>query len=904
MATGSRGSSRQLYDANGDVDAFSKEELARRPEVRLINTYAVLRTYFLMALRGTGALLFLWATAVLLGGFVSSLKKKDFWYISFIAFVQAAGTLNLLLDYQLKHLITWLLSAVAWLRSAWTELQHYFLSSSRVKHNCVDKLLHQTSNLRALIVIVVLYPLVVFCLYVPVICAGLSYWRLRQPDYASGTTDASQANLKPGMDLFYYICIAQGLMFMLFMLLLETLGSGVLVLIVSQQVGLSREVVLKYFFATKLKYFDNLASSDENWNLITYGAGLLDSEMPEDNVTGARVLATLIERGMPVSRQLLRSPTHRIQKLIGALAWRSAGEAEMRWLAARIVEHVAHGLSLSQFPGALECISSLLDTSCYNKKDGNQESVNFVAQLRLDRQQDEQKGNHLEIIMRKMIIKYLMKIDRAFKNGDTEDREKVGIKSVEGTNEDLILQGLRILENVALNEQNGKVICRTDALLSKIVAPVSSEGLIQDTKTNTAWTKVTDGSLKLVSQLMRSPGDTGKEMRRRVSDNSLAVENLEEVLALELSSSDIIGIQVRAIEILQQLCSGESTTISWARERRENLSTKVLHIFLTDKWMDDYISMTAANPDEDIASQPDKSKKSKKSLQAGQVLVQNKKKAAQDTVNQLKEKAGEALATLYTGNQIDSDYIRGFKTCGGVVRYLTEMLVSEKSTIRCRYSAAVILKHLCTHCTTLGHDHQYLKETTLKKVLGVVLQPQETRTIKISHGLFGEIKRGDDHDQDLPSIQRHKQQLEQRTLQVALLSLCTSMIHGKWIKASYLASVVAQLVPPKDLAEKLKKMVEESRYTTVSCLATVKLTCEIVMVLIPHDHLDIKMKKEIVDSLCQASETMAGIESCMLFAGADRDCYGLPVKPFCSHLVKKAQELLREKEQEMGLPIV
>jgi hypothetical protein len=36
MAAGAHGSSRQLQD---DVDAFSKEELARRPEVRLINRY-------------------------------------------------------------------------------------------------------------------------------------------------------------------------------------------------------------------------------------------------------------------------------------------------------------------------------------------------------------------------------------------------------------------------------------------------------------------------------------------------------------------------------------------------------------------------------------------------------------------------------------------------------------------------------------------------------------------------------------------------------------------------------------------------------------------------------------------------------------------------------------------------
>jgi hypothetical protein len=83
----------KVHDDGEDysVDAFSKKELAQRPEVRFINRYAVLLTYVLMGLRGMGGLELLWASVVLLGGFVSALNKKDFWYITFIALVQAAG---------------------------------------------------------------------------------------------------------------------------------------------------------------------------------------------------------------------------------------------------------------------------------------------------------------------------------------------------------------------------------------------------------------------------------------------------------------------------------------------------------------------------------------------------------------------------------------------------------------------------------------------------------------------------------------------------------------------------------------------------------------------------------------------------------------------------------------------
>lgn len=91
MAAGAHESPPFVGDVEDDAYAFSKEELARLPEVRFINRYAVLRAYILMALKGMGALVLQWATVKLLGGFVSSLKKKDFWCITLIAFVQAAG---------------------------------------------------------------------------------------------------------------------------------------------------------------------------------------------------------------------------------------------------------------------------------------------------------------------------------------------------------------------------------------------------------------------------------------------------------------------------------------------------------------------------------------------------------------------------------------------------------------------------------------------------------------------------------------------------------------------------------------------------------------------------------------------------------------------------------------------
>ena len=80
----------QGQGSQDELDAFS-EELRRRPDVRIINKYAVVAAYVRITLKSIGALLLLWATVVLLGGFVSDLSRIDFWYLTIIGFIQAAG---------------------------------------------------------------------------------------------------------------------------------------------------------------------------------------------------------------------------------------------------------------------------------------------------------------------------------------------------------------------------------------------------------------------------------------------------------------------------------------------------------------------------------------------------------------------------------------------------------------------------------------------------------------------------------------------------------------------------------------------------------------------------------------------------------------------------------------------
>ena len=96
----------------------------------------------------------------------------------------------------------------------------------------------------------------------------------------------------------------------------------------------------------------------------------------------------------------------------------------------------------------------------------------------------------------------------------------------------------------------------------------------------------------------------------------------------------------------------------------------------------------------------------------------------------------------------------------------------------------------------------------LRELLHIKAEAPATSTSKLIQWWQQTISQGG-HDERL-RVQGHKQQHEERRLQVALLLLCAA-IRGRWITTPEFATVVAQLATPKVLAEKLKELVDENR---------------------------------------------------------------------------------------------
>ncbi|XBI60092.1 hypothetical protein VPH35_041053 [Triticum aestivum] len=629
--------------------------------------------------------------------------------------------------------------------------------------------------------IVIFFPVVFFALAGPVLCVVLSAIRLVMQDYGITAGVASKANMKQGLNLYYSVSLTHGAVCLC--LLSEMFADEGFIEIISQQHGFSPEVLGAYLLKTKQMCLNN-PTSMVSWNLITYGVDLLDSNLPDDYATGGRVLTMLIDQDIPVpiTCLLIRSPRQRIQKLIGTLAWRNPVDREMRWLAARIVEHLAGDLSLAQFPGALECISSLFETSCHKIVDQEALHLPFVIGRRNPRKR-------ISLLQKTVIYTLKTLAQVAYSNMFPgpgfiyfywdqllRDSAPMNVGTLEldskqrESGEDLVLPGLRILENLAQDRHNCTMIYNTKDLLWKIVAPVRSNKFVEDIKSSTAWTKVVDGSLKVVSRLMNSSGSTCVEMRRLITYDTNVVKNLKAVLDMDMKSNiGIIQLKMRAIEVLTQLALHHPASTS-PTVIREHLVVRALHYFLQD-WMGNYLKdekmriehqstnqqntlpvpsmgslmdnhvLTASVVSRLIMFVGAAAARAMRAREAGETRAAEARlsvmraaqerlmKEAQESTSRLKEKAGEALAMLSN----DSEAVKSFtvEVCTeDDVHGLTDLLDSSIKTIKCeigetepveieiniccRISATVILKHLRNRDMKL----------TLEKVLAELLPIQ------------------------------------------------------------------------------------------------------------------------------------------------------------------------------------
>ncbi|CAL4985320.1 unnamed protein product [Urochloa decumbens] len=463
--------------------------------------------------------------------------NKDFWCVRVICMIQAARIFNDFAEEQFANFVVQVMYQVYLKGAALTTATNYGASVRHGKNSILYFFARVISVLLVLTVIlpctvIVGMPLLVAGLIYdlgPLACIGVSCWRIVKHDYIKNTE--SNANLVLALYLFYSLVLCQGVFYCIWKLSGTDCIKNWQVAPLRQQYKFTENgkdwgsaSIAAYFSDTKRKCWKDPGSIDGR-TMIHYAIDLLGTESWQENLFGARMLDAFIRQGEDL-RSLLLPSRPKIQKLIDMLSWRR-GPPEIREVAARIVAAVAGDIHLAQFPGAICCISSLL-----------QDETTLIHQHKS--KHPHCKGPNQN---QNRTVKAYMNILNLFEERLAKLRQQIGrlpeqkepdgsADNDNGCTAEMILQGLTILEKLASNHHNCSYICNARGLLPKITAPLYSDTLIQDMDISGTWLDLLNRSFKVLHCLICSPGWTGRSLRYEISRNNQAMDNLEMILHL------------------------------------------------------------------------------------------------------------------------------------------------------------------------------------------------------------------------------------------------------------------------------------------------------------------------------------------------------------------------------------
>ncbi|KAL8153664.1 hypothetical protein V2J09_011424 [Rumex salicifolius] len=489
------------------------------------------------AATGLGTLGFIWATVVLLGGFAITLEKTDFWFITVILLTEATriygrshelewqhqATRSPLSDARrsssrfLVYVVDTICKPITTVGSSRREIngggktqpKKRFSSSSRQwEPSEVPLLSKNVSRLLNWMQIIA-----------GIACVVLSLMKLIRHDY--GDVDASEKrNRNAALIIFYSLALAEASLFLLekayweykvnYCKLLEAVSSECEL---REAQGIAS--VRRFFYDAYSKCLDGSVFDGLKMDMVSFAMELLvsDSNSFEEQLIGARILC-IFAKSVRFSEDTLEKiglAFSVIERLVAILNWKDPMQEEIRNSAATILTKLAgkkqNSLRVAGIPGAMESISSLLHTE--------------------NRQNLSQK---------------------------TEEAAEKSIEYEFWSFNDLALQ---LLKKLARDHDNCGKIGNTRGLLPKIIEFTHSDETILKEQTVPESQILIKRSLKLVRMLASTTGNTGKQLRREISENVFTISNIRDILRYGDKRPDL---QLIGIEILCNLAMEDDAT--------------------------------------------------------------------------------------------------------------------------------------------------------------------------------------------------------------------------------------------------------------------------------------------------------------------------------------------------------
>ncbi|XBI79363.1 hypothetical protein VPH35_088854 [Triticum aestivum] len=476
---------------------------AEGPERRL--TLLALRLAILeKAASGLGALGFIWATVVLLGGFAITLGKDDFWSVTIILLIEGARIFSRSHELEWQHQATWSLSAAG--RSSFRLVARSFrfvfgldgrggstknmdASSSRWSWRLKSWGFLSRHVGRAF------YWLQ---LASATACITLSAVRLVRQDF--GEAEDARTNRRSALDIFYGLALADALLFLAEKAVWEwEVSHGRLLECVASECHLAGApgllAIRRFFYDAYSRCVDGSIFDGLRTDLVSFAEELLVEGSHDEQRIGVGILVNVA--GSP---RLGDAALHRVgtsaavmERLVEMLSWKGAAEAGARASAALVVSKLAskkrNALRVAGVPGAIESVSSLLYAA--------DEECNLLGLL---------------------IIKRLAQ--------DHDNCSKIGNARCRGSKPDS-----RIID------------------FSSIGAAGAPSTVITQSRA-----KAVKRSLQVIRMLADTTGSTGKQLRREVAEIVFTVSNIRAVLQHAASH---LKLQQLGAEVLTRLAMDE-----------------------------------------------------------------------------------------------------------------------------------------------------------------------------------------------------------------------------------------------------------------------------------------------------------------------------------------------------------
>ncbi|XP_010489695.1 PREDICTED: uncharacterized protein LOC104767357, partial [Camelina sativa] len=539
-----RGSSDTVLDYRNSVEKGDSGETADAASVSSANAFhrstspAPEQKLTLFALRlailekiatNLGTLGFIWATVVLLGGFAITLEKSDFWFITIILLIEGTRIFSRSHELEWQHQATWTVSGVGissfrvlrsssisllrnlkrisdgvfknGLREATTRIgigrQETFDRRTTLtwKNSDVPLLPYARWLYISSYVSRLLYWLQLLS---AISCVALSSYKLVRHNYGDiQDGDLDKRNRQAALSIFYSLALAEALLF-----LAEKAYWEWEVSVCNLLENVTRECgfgvtgmvsIKRFFYDAYSKSVNGSIFDGVKMDMVSFAMELVGSNCSDEQLIGARILRQFVvnERFAEDTLEKIGINLPVIERLVEMLNWKDMQEEEIRRSSAEILSKLAgkkqNSLRVAGISGSMESISSLLQNT---RSLG--EAPDEIGE------KDIFHDHHLQYDFWR------------FNN-----------------------LGLLILKKLSRDHDNCGKIGNTRGLLPKIIDFTHTDAtLLKEENADMVLSRVqtVKRSLQLVKMLVSTSGNTGKCLRREISEIVFTVSNLRDVL--------------------------------------------------------------------------------------------------------------------------------------------------------------------------------------------------------------------------------------------------------------------------------------------------------------------------------------------------------------------------------------